>query len=88
VIRAARTIWDCGTRSPNGRTSGCAFIRTVVYNYRGIGASDGSLDGITLVDYGNDVWAIAAKCDGSISAEARHGIAERARKPNRHDFHP
>jgi pimeloyl-ACP methyl ester carboxylesterase len=34
-------------------------IRTVVYNYRGIGASDGSLDGITLVDYGNDVWAIA-----------------------------
>jgi pimeloyl-ACP methyl ester carboxylesterase len=34
-------------------------IRTVVYNYRGIGASDGSLDGLTLVDYGNDVWAIA-----------------------------
>jgi pimeloyl-ACP methyl ester carboxylesterase len=36
-----------------------AGIRTVVYNYRGIGASDGSLDGLTLVDYGNDVWAIA-----------------------------
>jgi pimeloyl-ACP methyl ester carboxylesterase len=34
-------------------------IRTVVYNYRGIGASDGALDGQTLVDYGNDVWAIA-----------------------------
>jgi pimeloyl-ACP methyl ester carboxylesterase len=34
-------------------------IRTVVYNYRGLGASDGSLDGLTLVDYGNDVWAIA-----------------------------
>ncbi len=36
-----------------------AGIRTVVYNYRGIGASDGPLDGLTLVDYGNDVWAIA-----------------------------
>ena len=36
-----------------------AGIRTVVYNYRGIGASDGSIDGLTLVDYGNDVWAIA-----------------------------
>jgi len=35
-----------------------AGIRTVVYNYRGIGASDGPLDGLTLVDYGNDVWAI------------------------------
>lgn len=34
-------------------------IRTVVYNYRGIGASDGPLDGLTLVDYGADVWAIA-----------------------------
>jgi pimeloyl-ACP methyl ester carboxylesterase len=34
-------------------------IRAVVYNYRGIGASDGPLDGLTLVDYGNDVWAIA-----------------------------
>lgn len=34
-------------------------IRAVVYNYRGIGASNGSLDGLTLVDYGNDVWAIA-----------------------------
>lgn len=34
-------------------------LRTVVYNYRGIGASDGPLDGLTLVDYGNDVWAIA-----------------------------
>ncbi|WP_176526704.1 alpha/beta fold hydrolase [Rhizobium subbaraonis] len=36
-----------------------AGIRTVIYNYRGIGASDGPLDGLTLVDYGNDVWAIA-----------------------------
>jgi pimeloyl-ACP methyl ester carboxylesterase len=36
-----------------------AGIRAVVYNYRGIGASDGPLDGLTLVDYGNDVWAIA-----------------------------
>jgi len=36
-----------------------AGIRTVVYSYRGIGASDGPLDGLTLVDYGNDVWAIA-----------------------------
>ncbi|MGO9941168.1 MAG: alpha/beta fold hydrolase [Rhodoblastus sp.] len=36
-----------------------AGIRTVVYNYRGIGASDGPIDGLTLVDYGNDVWAIA-----------------------------
>ena len=36
-----------------------AGIRTVVYDYRGIGASDGPLDGLTLVDYGNDVWAIA-----------------------------
>lgn len=36
-----------------------AGIRTVVYNYRGLGASDGPLDGLTLVDYGNDVWAIA-----------------------------
>jgi pimeloyl-ACP methyl ester carboxylesterase len=35
-----------------------AGIRTVVYNYRGIGASNGPLDGLTLVDYGNDVWAI------------------------------
>jgi pimeloyl-ACP methyl ester carboxylesterase len=34
-------------------------IRTVVYNYRGIGASEGPIDGLTLVDYGNDVWAIA-----------------------------
>lgn len=34
-------------------------IRTVVYNYRGIGASDGPIDGLSLVDYGNDVWAIA-----------------------------
>lgn len=34
-------------------------LRTVVYNYRGIGASDGPLDGATLVDYGNDVWVIA-----------------------------
>jgi pimeloyl-ACP methyl ester carboxylesterase len=36
-----------------------AGVRTVVYNYRGIGASDGPIDGLTLVDYGNDVWAIA-----------------------------
>ncbi|WP_294542199.1 alpha/beta fold hydrolase [uncultured Rhodoblastus sp.] len=36
-----------------------AGIRAVVYNYRGIGVSDGPLDGLKLVDYGNDVWAIA-----------------------------
>ena len=32
------------------KTIASAGIRAVVYNYRGIGASDGPLDGLTLVD--------------------------------------
>lgn len=33
-------------------------IKVVIYNYRTIGASTGKIDGLTLHDYGNDVWRI------------------------------
>ena len=33
-------------------------IRVITFNYRGIGASTGPVEGITLHDYGRDVWRI------------------------------
>lgn len=41
------------------RSIAASGVRTVVYNYRGLGASDGALEGLTLLDYGNDIWVIA-----------------------------
>jgi pimeloyl-ACP methyl ester carboxylesterase len=38
-------------------------IRVVTYNYRTIGASKGSIDGLTLHDYAQDVWRIADALD-------------------------
>lgn len=34
-------------------------VRVITFNYRGIGASTGSVEGITLHDYGLDIWRIA-----------------------------
>ena len=34
-------------------------MRVITFNYRGIGASTGPVEGVTLHDYGNDVWRIA-----------------------------
>ena len=34
-------------------------IRVITFNYRGIGASMGPVEGVTLHDYGRDVWRIA-----------------------------
>jgi pimeloyl-ACP methyl ester carboxylesterase len=34
-------------------------VRVITFNYRGIGASTGQVEGITLHDYGQDVWRIA-----------------------------
>lgn len=34
-------------------------LRVVTFNYRGIGRSTGSLEGLTLHDFANDVWRIA-----------------------------
>lgn len=34
-------------------------IRVITYNYRTIGASTGPIDGLTLHDYGMDIWRIA-----------------------------
>jgi pimeloyl-ACP methyl ester carboxylesterase len=34
-------------------------IRVVTYNYRSIGASTGSIDGLTLHDWANDLWRVA-----------------------------
>lgn len=34
-------------------------FRVVTFNYRGIGRSDGPLDGVTLHDFADDVWRIA-----------------------------
>lgn len=34
-------------------------VRVVTYNYRSLGASTGSLDGLTLHDYANDLWRVA-----------------------------
>jgi pimeloyl-ACP methyl ester carboxylesterase len=33
-------------------------IRVITFNYRGIGGSDGPKEGVTLHDYGQDVWRI------------------------------
>lgn len=34
-------------------------IRVITYNYRTIGASTGAIDGLTLHDYGKDLWRVA-----------------------------
>ena len=34
-------------------------IRVITYNYRTIGASTGPINGVTLHDYGKDVWRVA-----------------------------
>lgn len=34
-------------------------IRVVTFNYRGIGESTGPVEGITIHDYGRDVWRVA-----------------------------
>ncbi|MDF0546571.1 alpha/beta hydrolase [Sphingobium sp. H39-3-25] len=34
-------------------------IRVITYNYRSLGASTGSFDGLTLHDYANDLWRVA-----------------------------
>lgn len=38
-------------------------VRVITFNYRGIGASTGPVEGITLHDYGRDVWRIADALD-------------------------
>lgn len=35
-------------------------IRVITFNYRGIGASTGPIENITLHDYGHDVWRIVS----------------------------
>jgi pimeloyl-ACP methyl ester carboxylesterase len=34
-------------------------VRVITFNYRGIGDSTGPVEGITLHDYGHDVWRVA-----------------------------
>jgi pimeloyl-ACP methyl ester carboxylesterase len=36
-------------------------IRVVTYNYRTLGASTGTIDGLTLHDYANDLWQVVEK---------------------------
>lgn len=36
-------------------------VRVVTYNYRTLGASTGKIDGLTLHDYGNDLWQVVEK---------------------------
>jgi pimeloyl-ACP methyl ester carboxylesterase len=38
-------------------------FRVVTFNYRSIGCSEGPIDGLTLHDFGRDVWAIANYLD-------------------------